>query len=150
MRGVCGCVLAQWSSSILSCLLFACGCVSRYAELRCPLGPALCREKYGEEDTYAFACAVADIIFFPTSLPQYKNKDNTSLKYRTFCLPDMEQKREDKASLEYVIWRMTQQAYPKRLHDFDEMRTLVKAVTHVHDAKRAAAAARAARATKAE
>ena len=87
------------------------------------------RKDNGEEDTYAFACALADQIFFPPAL--YKNKDNNEMKYRTFCLPDMERTRTDKSSLEFVIWRMTQQKYSDRLHDINEMRKLISGITHV-------------------
>lgn len=94
---------------------------------------APCRKTHGEEDTYAFACAVADILFFPISNPLYKNKDSDALKYRDYCLPDMARTRQDTTSLEYVIWRMTQGAHADRLHDIDEMRALVKGVTHLVD-----------------
>lgn len=79
----------------------------------------------GEEDTYAFGCAVADVIFMGGK--EFKNKD----KYRDFCLPDMERTRTDKKSLEYVIWRMTQQKRADREHDFKKMHAMVDAVTRI-------------------
>jgi hypothetical protein len=92
---------------------------------------AVRRKEHGEEDTYAFACAVADILYFPGS--KYRNKDTNEMKYRDYCLPDMASKRTDKTSLEYVVWRMTQQAYANRLHDLPEMRKLIGGVTHLVD-----------------
>jgi hypothetical protein len=39
--------------------------------------------------------------------------------------------RTDTSSLEYVVWRMTQQRWEDRVHDFDEMRRLVDRVTRL-------------------
>lgn len=81
--------------------------------------------EHGEEDTYAFACAVADVVYMGGK--EFKNKD----KYRTNCLPDMDRKRADKSSLEYVVWRMTQQRYEDREHSFSTMHKLVDSVKRV-------------------
>jgi hypothetical protein len=89
------------------------------------------RKTHGEEDSYAFACAIADILFFPPSL--YKNKDSDEMKYRNYCLPNMEKQRSDASSLEYVMWRMSQQRSEDRVHSFKQMREMVNAVTHVRD-----------------
>jgi hypothetical protein len=89
------------------------------------------RKEHGEEDTYAFACAVADLLFFTG--PEFKNKDSNELKYRTFCLPDMERPRRDVASLEYVVWRMTQGKWEDREHSIPAMKALLGAVTHLED-----------------
>jgi hypothetical protein len=52
-------------------------------------------------------------------------------RYRDHCLPDMNVTRTDTSSLEYVVWRMTQQRWEDRVHDFDEMRRLVDRVTRL-------------------
>jgi hypothetical protein len=51
-------------------------------------------------------------------------------------MPDMDKERKDKASLEYLVWRMTQQKWEDRLHDFDEMRRLVNGVTHIAEGEK--------------